>query len=420
MSLDLLAEEKAHAKYSASGSKRWLKCHGSTALIEKAPEPRESKYAKEGTTAHSVLEYLGKNRKKRAQAAAFLRKSYPTDMVAYAEAALDYVEKRLKKYSGADLEIEVRCDLPVTEKDQFGTTDLAIVELYGRLIVIDYKYGAGVPVFPDENSQLIYYALALAHKYDYCFSEVELVVIQPRRPIPVEGKPPGAIEETVRSWTTSIETLLEWRDKFENGIVANKKAAKNPEAHLLSGDHCQFCPAAVICPEIKNKALRKAQATFDDDLSELSLPVVSSRRDLTPKMIADFLDAAETLEIWTKAVRDFAEGIIENGVQIPGWGFVDKRGSRKYTNIERADKEARKYFGDKAYSKPELLSPAQIEKACASKPGLLAKFMKDHVATVSSGVTLGRIKAAEVFNDKEVSDAVKTGNCRKSRKRNHG
>ena len=52
------AAPKAHAKLSASSSERWLNCPGSIALIDKAPPPRESKYALEGTTAHECMEKM--------------------------------------------------------------------------------------------------------------------------------------------------------------------------------------------------------------------------------------------------------------------------------------------------------------------------------------------------------------------------
>lgn len=382
--------KKAHAKYSASGSRRWLSCAGSIALSEKAPEPAESRYAKEGTDAHSVLEYLVKNRSKRKAAGAFLRKKYPAAMVTHAEDALRYVEGRLAEYPGAELLVEVKCDLPVSEPSQFGTTDLAILDHFGRLIVIDYKYGAGIPVYPSDgdgpNSQLAYYALGLAHQYDYNFSEVELVILQPRRPIG-DGENPG-----VRSAVFPVEILQHTYQRiFEEGIQRAKLAAKSPENHLMAGDHCRFCPAAVICPEIKNKALREAQADFDDDLGEVDLPAVTPK-SLTPETLSRVLPALDKLETWIGAVRDFAEKELERGKKIAGYALVDKRGTRVWTNPAKAAKEAHHFFGEEAFTKPELLTPAQFEKKVGD-----AVFVAKRTATVSSGVKLGREESCDKF-----------------------
>lgn len=242
---------KLHAKFSASGSSRWMVCAGSIKLSEKAPPETESKWAKEGTDAHTVLEYLLRNRHKRLAAAAFLRSKYPLQMVVHAETTLNYIEDRLAKLPGAELLIEERTNLPVSEPGQFGTADIVIVDYFGKLIVMDYKYGAGIPVHPENNSQMIYYALGVAHKLHYNFSDVELVIVQPRAWI--GGK-------TIRTWETTIETLIAWRELFEAGI----RAAKRRNAPLISGDHCRFCPAKPICPETKNSKLRKAQSAFDD------------------------------------------------------------------------------------------------------------------------------------------------------------
>lgn len=364
-------ETKAHAVYSASGSKRWLECAGSIKQSESAPPQKESKYAEEGTRAHYVLDYLVKNRKKRLAAAAFLRKSYPTEMVVFAEKALDYIEKRLRENEGAELLSDARVKLPVSEPGQFGTLDIAIVTPYGKLIVMDYKYGQGVIVDPEENSQGLYYALGIAHEYGYDFSEVEIIIIQPRAFIGGDG---------IRSWTTTIENLIEWREKFERGIKRCKEAsnAKDIEPYLKSGDHCQFCPAKIGCPEIKNKALRQAQAAFDDETGLVTVPEMKALN------LPIVLPAIEKLEVWIKAVKAYATELLESGEKIPGYDLVEARGQRRWTDLTGVFEAVKKFkVQHLAFSDPELLSPAQFEKACkdAGKEFPIEKFC----AVISSG-----------------------------------
>ena len=372
---------KAHAKFSASGSERWLECPGSIPLTEQVADlpVQESKYAKEGTDAHAALEHLVKNRKKRLSAIEFLRKKYPLQMIIHAEEALDYIEKRLQEYPDAELYSENKVALPVSLPDQFGTTDIVIAEHFGRLIVIDYKYGAGIAVDPEENSQLIYYALGVAHQFDYNFTEVELVIIQPRTPF---GSP-------VKSWVTDIATLDEWRDTFERGI----QLALSKDPPLKAGDHCRFCPAKIICPEIKNKALRSAQAAFDDETGELDLPVPGKTRISLPVV----LPALDKLETWIAAVREYAENLLNAGFEIDGYHLVEKRGQRKWIDAEKVAKLAHKKFGVWAFTEPELLSPAQLEKVetCGVDLKAAKAFVEKHSAIVSSGVKLERKKEEE-------------------------
>ncbi len=247
---------KAHATFGASGAKRWLKCPGSIALAKKAPPEVESKYAKEGTDAHSCLELFLKNERHKERAVAkLLYATYPEVMVNHAWDAAKAIRELIPEG-----DVEVLCETRVdstayTTRDetdpQFGTVDSAIVEHFGTLYVIDFKYGAGIPVHPENNEQMIYYGVGIARKYHYNFSRVVLVVIQPRRP--VKG-------ETIRTWEISPRELRAWEKTFREGV----KRAQSKRAPLKAGEHCKFCKAEGICKEKKNIRLRQAQDDFED------------------------------------------------------------------------------------------------------------------------------------------------------------
>lgn len=363
------AAPKAHAKLGASNSKRWLECPGSIALSEKAPPPRESGYAKEGTEAHEVFEFLLKNRENIFKANNVALKTRDPDMVKHAFNAVEYILRRAPE--GAEILCETKVDLTFVAPGMFGTVDAAIVDLFGRLVVLDYKYGAGVLVEPEENSQMVYYALGIAHRYDFNFSEVEVVVIQPRA-YHESG-------ETTRSWVFSIDELKEWEEKFREGA----KRTEDPFAELRAGDHCKFCPAQILCPEISNKALERAKIVFDDVRGVESMP---APRSVTPDALGVLLDAAGKIETWIEEVRAHALHLAERGAKIPGWKLVDKRSTRKWTDAGGIYMRAKKIFGDEAFTRPELLSPAQLEKTFSG--AFVEKFIAENTTTKSSGVTL--------------------------------
>lgn len=251
---------KAHAKYSASGSERWLGCPGSLKLSSTVPVPPESKYAAEGTRAHEALEFMIKNRRKRLSAEAILRKKYGVQMAVHAARALSEVEKLAPP--GAEILAESRIDLSFVHPGMFGTSDIGVIEHFGELISIDYKYGAGVLVEPvgkdgRANSQLAYYALGLAHRYDYNFSTVRLTVVQPR----FEHK-----LGPVRSHVMAIDELMDWAHVFKKGVNACEREERKPlkKLTLRAGKWCKFCPAKNVCPEYKNLSMRQAQDDFDD------------------------------------------------------------------------------------------------------------------------------------------------------------
>lgn len=383
MLTEILDEEgKAHAKYSASGSERWLHCPGSIRLSEKAPPQPESKWAKEGTEAHSCLEFLLKNRHNLASAYRMAAAKYPADMLDHCQFAFDWIINQLNSSPGAELLCETQVDSSsFTCANQFGTLDAAIVREFGKLTVIDFKYGAGVVVNPEGydgrgNSQLCYYALATSKLYHHNFSEVELVVIQPR------GQHHSG--EVVRSFTMPIKDLLAWGPEFSYGVMR----CETNDGALKSGEWCRFCPAAILCPELKQKSLERAQVVFSDTKGLQSLP--------EPKLIqipnlGTILTACDRLEDWIKKVRDHAEHVLERGEKVVGWKLVEKRSVRHWIDEGKTGEEAKRIYGSKAFTTPELLSPAQLEKLAGKDKVLSAKikaFVAERVSNKSSGTTL--------------------------------
>lgn len=388
-----LLEEKDHAEFSASGSYRWLNCPGSIALSKQAPKLPDSPYAIEGTKAHACLEFLLKNRKSLSKAIRILRKECEKEMVDHAVDAAVWILNLYTAYPGSELLCEMQVDSsPFTCEGQFGTLDAAIVESFGRLTVIDYKYGAGVAVDPEGedgrgNPQLIYYALALSHQYAHLFSDVELIVIQPRAH--------HESGNTIRSAVFSMDEILAWEKVFKKGV----REAKKPSAPLVQGDWCRWCPGIVICPKIKEKAFSEAQIVFDDEtVKDPSLEPIPN--------LAKMLGVCDMLEEWIDKVRRHAFHMAEKGHKIDGWKIVQKRAVRKWARPEKVADEAWHAFGTKAFSEPELLSPAQLEKKL--KGGHMKQWIEERTIRQSSGVTLVREsdKRLAVESAKDVFDVI--------------
>lgn len=376
---------KAHAEFGASGSERWLNCPGSIKLSRKAPEPPESPYAIEGTLAHECLEELFRkciwlsNQTSFESVMSCIRRWNPknpkwdSEMIKNAKGATAWI---LKEFYQRSPGTEVWCEQkvssePFTTKGQFGTLDGALVELFGRLTIIDYKYGAGIAVEPD-SPQLIYYALAASHMYNHNFSEVELVVIQPRA-YHESGK-------KVRRKVISMNEMLSWEAKFQRGV----KRALSKDPPLVSGKWCRFCRAAPLCPELVDRNFDRAKIAFDDDLVIDSVP---EPRLVGVRDIGTMLAAADKLEVWIAHLREHAFHMMQRGEKIEGYKLVEKRGTRKYKDPEAA----KKYWGDLAFGEPGLLSPAQLEKAVGvnkQSKAFVKKWLEKNTVTESSGLTM--------------------------------
>lgn len=178
---------RAHAKLSASESSRWINCPGSVRAIENLPpelQRKSSIEADRGTAAHSLAE-LAYAKKKPARY--FLGKEIMgfvvnEDMADAVQVYLDIIKDLKKEFPDGDVFVEKRFHLDWLHPDCFGTNDFSIAQMFGTLVVVDYKHGAGVEVHPENNSQLMYYATGIAKEYDFNFDKIRLGIVQPRCP----------------------------------------------------------------------------------------------------------------------------------------------------------------------------------------------------------------------------------------------
>ena len=139
-----------HAVLSPSSSYRWIRCPGSVALIERyQPKESTSDFADEGTYAHAVAAALLNGQPVPAS------KRYSAEEVAETvKPYVDYVNAiRTSGAAGCPSQIEQELDIrPVTgEIGAHGTAD-ALVFLPSELVVVDLKYGMGVKVSAEYNS----------------------------------------------------------------------------------------------------------------------------------------------------------------------------------------------------------------------------------------------------------------------------
>jgi hypothetical protein len=167
---------------------------------------------------------------------------------AYAAALIDtpgaayYLERRVKFPSVAEA---------------FGTADLIV--LIGRTIyVVDFKFGAGVPVralHPDGdedviNAQLLFYAAAARHSHPEFFTGVKNIKLIILQPVSIESD-----ADMVSSVTVTHAELDEFITIYRGACAE----ALSPTARLARGDWCRFCAASPICPAHTGPLLDLAQ-----------------------------------------------------------------------------------------------------------------------------------------------------------------
>lgn len=309
---------EAHARLSASGSNKWLNCPPSLTMEEQF-EDRSSVYAEEGTLAHAVAELKARkyftpmSKTKYTKEFNELKKHelWQSEMDGYTDFYLDYLKGvYLSTKNTPYVAIEKRVSYDQYACDGFGTADCIMI-FDNTIYVNDLKYGKGVKVDADNNTQLMLYALGAYSEYSFLFKLEKAVVgiIQPRL-------------DHVSTWEISIEDLL----SFGEEVKEKSNLAIAGQGEIVAGDHCTFCKAKNICKEY-----------LKDYIGLVPIMEKSPQANmLTNDEIGDILQKAIDLDKWAKGLKEYALTQSLKGENIPGWKAVPGRTSRVWTDMDLA------------------------------------------------------------------------------------
>lgn len=364
-------EAPAHYKFSPSASSRWLACPGS--LQFETDDDRSSEYAAEGTVAHALAHqcwmlgceasvFIGQSRS--ADGFTFTITEEMTDAV---QMYLDFVEQLA---DGSQVLAETKIEHSMVPGFG-GTIDCAIP---AKRHLVDFKYGAGLPVDVASNgegsrygfnSQMTCYALLFRDKFEFT-GDVQISIVQPRA-----SHPDGPI----RTATIPEDHLAD----FMLQIYEVAEGKRDEEIH--AGDHCRWCPAKIQCPELYELTVKTAQAEFDEEA-------------MTPEKAGEILAMEKAIKGYVDAVSNWVHGRLDKGDRVPGYKLVERFGNRRYAaDEETVVRRCRsRKIGKKQIYKTELLSPAQLEKVAG----------KDLVAELTERPNLGTTVVPESDRRKEV------------------
>ncbi len=365
-----------HAYLAASASHRWLKCPPSAKLCAQE-EDKGSPYSQQGSDAHELCQFLLESALGRpCRDPTGDLTWYDGEMQEAAEGYRDFVLTRIreaKKHCRDPMVcVEQVLDFSKWVEHGFGTGDCVIVA-DGLLEIIDFKYGAGVLVEAEDNSQLKLYALGALDTFGdlYEMSRIRLSIYQPRR-------------ANVDTWDLAKEDLLKWADE-ELAPIA--KLAYAGEGEYAAGPHCVFCKAKATCRKRAEYALEIASQSFKEAPT------------LSPEEIAEILPGIDALVSWAEDMKNYALKQALSGTVYPGFKLVEGKSNRRFTNDEQAAKIAleagfepweRKLVGVTALQKQmgrkrfdELLGPLVTKPR--GKPVLVPETDKRPVWNVGDG-----------------------------------
>ncbi|EGG93548.1 Phage protein [gamma proteobacterium IMCC1989] len=353
--------ELIHAKLSASGSHRWLNCPASARMEEGFPDTTSS-FAEEGSAAHHLAEICLREEKNTDEFLECQFDEYPehpvdVEMVESVQLYLDYVRNL-----DGELLVEQRVDFSPWVPEGFGTSD-AIVMHEGVATVVDLKYGKGVRVDAEDNTQAMLYALGALNEYDFIY-ECDLfrvVIVQPRL-------------DHISEWEIKRSDLLEWA---ENTVKPKAELTLQEEAPFNPGEkQCHFCKANGTCKALAEHALQIAADGFE--AVEVPLTVKDITK-LSNEEIAVLLPQLKTLTKWVSALETHAQAEAEKGEKFPNHKVILKNGqtSRSWKNDDSAKRALNREFKKLGKEEPTSnpISPAQAEKIIGKTNPLFDKHV---------------------------------------------
>ncbi len=319
-----------HSPCSPSSSFRWIKCTKS-ARINAEADDRGSPYAQQGTDAHSLCEHLVKKalgRKTRDPTEDLTW--YDKEMQECAEGYCDFVMESIgdikKNYPNPYIGIEQHLDFSDWVPEGYGTGDCIIVA-DDIAHIIDFKYGIGLLVKAERNTQLMCYGLGILETFGnlYNIKHIRMSIYQPRR-------------ENVDTWEISAEELLKWADEV---LKPAAELAYAGEGAFIAGEHCIFCRIKDTC-----------RARTDYYMELMKHELIDSE-ELTDEDIALILPKIDGLVGWAADLKEYALKQALNGRKYKGFKVVESRSTRKYTD-ESAAADVVKKAGYDPYEKKVL------------------------------------------------------------------
>lgn len=366
-----------HAKISASDASRWMLCSASISYEEmfdlatsKKPlskdqtarlndlllrfgvsfdEARTSGYnryetsaaAEQGTKAHDYAQLL------------LMGEMTEDELPEAFRPVLGYVHRcqALARELGGEPFIELEVPL-FYDRSETGTADYVLVT-EGRVVVRDLKYGQGVKVEAEYNSQLAIYAMSVLADLE----EEGLYTFYPDTIIDIGIDMPryrGSDNDPVTVWQVNYADFKAFTDRIKEAHDLAAKEDGTGQQFAPGTKACRWCKLKGFCGAIRNAAL--ADMPSIDDMPDLSVKGAKAKFNkehktpesqldglnvgmLTPERMVKIIRALPAINLMVTAIESLLEAKAYAGDPVEGTKLViGREGNRKWVDEEAAEK----------------------------------------------------------------------------------
>jgi hypothetical protein len=310
-------------------------------------------------------------------------------------------------------------------KQPTGTVDFAAVG-DDKVFVRDLKYGAGVYVKVEGNTQQAIYAMSLVVDLEkqgfYTFApdtEIDIGIVQPRHHL---GEP-------VRNWVITLADLKDFCEDIENTVEDIREGV----VEFAPGDDtCQWCDVRLFC-EARNAEITKGMPGEGSGIDFLSaLPKLDKRGEVpthnkketnvrveeitAPHCIseADLVRIYERKKGITTLLKDIEDYLTEQalaGTPVDGTKLVmGREGNRAWIDAEKGDKFLAGQKISKAdRTKSVLITLTQAEKLLGDALNPKSPDYKPRTASRMKELTFRSPAQKVLATEDDKRDAVTSG-----------
>lgn len=337
-----------HSPFGPSASNAYTKCLGYVNANRGLPD-RTLEVAAEGTAAHNISEwclayhldadfYVGTRQE--IEGFSF---TWTQEDAALLQRGIDRIRAVPGKFFG-----EHRVDVSDwTVEGTFGTMDRAVLNS-DYLLVSDLKWGRGIAVNPQFNTQATLYALGQAKQHDLLSRRTMKVIVDIDQPRNMGG---GGV------WETTIQEILDLGDWIRSRV----QLALKPDAPRTAGDvQCAFC---------KRRYAKGGCSTYDNYMMDMigigtisDSPMLPDVAVINPHLRSQILLHKKAIEQWLKDLTEAAKQDAEDGIDLgPAKAVEGRKGRSKYVSEAVAEAALVQLLSEKAYER-KLISPSLAAK----------------------------------------------------------
>lgn len=326
-----------HATYSASKISRIIRCPGSVDFIKYLksksiiPEETQTTYTSEGTMLHGQIELKINDQP--------FDQELDAEQEGLIEDCYNFLQELRAKHELTWLQTERRVSLKGYGIDNAeGTADIIAGHKRSSLHILDWKFGGGVPVYVEENEQLMDYLLGAAENPEkLCeYEELWIHLAQPRF-------------DYFESYQCNVNELMGLINAIKNAIGSHDIIAGEKQCFWCDGkpyckEYNQMVDSACTTVFQVHTKMMQNEHSFKDTVKVLELEPFLKKVFKMAKDELNVLSGQRLAELKLKRVAGRSNRSFVGEDQVVDY-LVEN-----YKDI------------DDIYEEPKLLSPAQLEK----------------------------------------------------------